>query len=71
MSRYVVYLTKQQIDALMNAANAMLAGQEGEGDFLCRADVLDRAADALANAKREPAKKKKVKNSVNIRWKKY
>lgn len=43
-----VFLTQPQIKALMTAANAMLAGEEGEGDFLCRADVLDRAVDALA-----------------------
>lgn len=50
MAKIAVYLTRPQISALMNAATAMLAGKEGEGDFLCRADVLDRAAVALARA---------------------
>jgi len=45
-----VKLTRQQADALLTAAVAMLAGQEGDGDFLCRADVLDRAADAIGHA---------------------
>lgn len=57
MSKFVVYLTEQQLKALMNAATAMLAGQEGEGDFLCRADVLERATVALARAKRESKRK--------------
>jgi hypothetical protein len=59
MAKLVVYLTEKQRDALLMAAVAMLAGQEGEGDFLCRADVLDRAADALGRANRAPTKKRR------------
>lgn len=55
MAKIAVYLTRPQIGALMNAATAMLAGQEGEGDFLCRADVLNRAANALAHAGNQTA----------------
>lgn len=55
MSKIKIELTQPQIAALLTAACAMMAGEEGEGDFLCSARVLQRAIDAL---QKSPLKKR-------------
>lgn len=46
-----VHLTEPQLDALLSAAIAMLAGDEGEGDAIdVSFAVLERAAQKLGQA---------------------
>jgi hypothetical protein len=50
MSAKLYRLTDQQVDALLSAAAALLAGPEGDGDAVgVSFKVLDRAADALCS----------------------
>lgn len=39
--------TIKRIDAAISACTAMLAGEEGEGDFMCSADDLNAALEIL------------------------
>ena len=49
-----VLLGPKQIDALIDAANAMLAGEEGEGDAVgVSFATLSAAVDRLVAAQRE------------------
>lgn len=47
MTRSRHYLTLPQITAAIAACEAMLAGEEGEGDFQCNGEDLARAAEWL------------------------
>lgn len=56
--------TDRRLGAVINAVTAMLAGEEGEGDFLCAAEDLEAGLERLQQERARLEKRRRPNSSA-------